>query len=238
MSDRKTVGQLVNQFITQNNPTGWFEELYAQAAGDAQLIPWAHLTVNPNLIDWLKQNNLEVQGKKALVVGCGLGDDAEALSEIGYQVTGFDISPSAIAWCQQRFPETSVNYVVADALELNTTWQNQFDFILESYTLQALPEFVNNTSSLERATGVKFLRQQIMSNLADYLAPGGMLLIICRGREQEEDAGISPPWALSKEELAFLTKSGLKKLSFADYRDQETPAVRRFRVLYSKAVNI
>lgn len=221
MKDRSKVSQLVTQFLAQNNPTGWFEELYSQAQGDAALIPWAHLTVNPNLADWLGQNKLEGRGKTALVVGCGLGDDAEALSQLGYQVTGFDISPSAISWCQQRFPKTSVNYVVADALKLETAWQNGFDFILESYTLQALPESV---------------RQQIMSNISNYLAPGGMLLIICRGRNLEEDAGVSPPWALTKEELSFLEQLGLQKLSFEDYRDLENPPVRRFRIQYLKAI--
>lgn len=223
MSDRKIVSQLANQFIKQNNPTGWFEKLYAQAEGDAELIPWAKLTVNSHLAEWLADNNLQGKGKKALVVGCGLGDDAEALAKLGYQVTGFDISPSAISWCQQRFPQTSVNYVVADALKLETTWQNQFDFILESYTLQALPES---------------LRQQIMSNIANYLAPEGMLLIICRGRDINEDAGFSPPWALTKEELSFLAHLGLKKLSFEDYLDRENPPIRRFRVQYLKVKEI
>jgi ubiquinone/menaquinone biosynthesis C-methylase UbiE len=222
MKDRSKINQLVTQFLEQNNPTGWFEELYSQAKGDAALIPWADLVVNPNLADWLTQKNLQGKGKKALVVGCGLGDDAEALSNLGYQVTGFDISPSAISWCQQRFPNTLVNYVVADALKLEKTWSNQFDFILESYTLQALPES---------------LRQQIMSNLANYLAPEGILLIICRGRNLEEDAGVSPPWRLTKEELSFLEQLGLQKLSFDDYSDLENPPVRRFRIQYLKAIS-
>jgi ubiquinone/menaquinone biosynthesis C-methylase UbiE len=217
MNNRNQINQLVTQFLEQNNPTGWFEELYARAKGDAALIPWADLTINPNLADWLAQNKLQEKGKKALVVGCGLGDDAEALSNLDYQVTAFDISPSAISWCQQRFLQTLVNYVVADALKLETTWLNRFDFILESYTLQALPEF---------------LRQQIMSNLAQYLAPGGMLLIICRGRDLQEDAGVSPPWALTKEELSFLEQLGLEKLSLDDYFDRENPPVRRFRIQY------
>ena len=52
--------------------------------------------------------------QKALIIGCGLGDDAEALAKLGFEVTAFDISTSAIAWCQQRFPDSTVNYLVAD----------------------------------------------------------------------------------------------------------------------------
>ena len=72
-------------------------------------------------------------GKKALVVGCGLGDDAQALSELGFKVTGFDIAPTAIAWCKKRFPESQVNYIVDDLLNPQVINQQKYDFVLESY---------------------------------------------------------------------------------------------------------
>ena len=219
MNKPTKVSTLAAQFLQKNDPTGWFEELYSQAKGNSAEIPWAKSTVNSHLADWLNKNKIDGKGKQALVVGCGLGDDAEALAKIGYQVTAFDISPTAIAWCQQRFPQTSVNYVVADALKPETSWQNRFDFALESYTLQALPES---------------FRQQIMSTIANYLAPRGMLLIICRGRNIQEDAGISPPWALTKEELSFFTQLKLNQILFEDYLDQNQPPIRRFRITYVK----
>ena len=52
-----------------------------------------------------------VSGQKAIVIGCGVGDDAEALSEAGYEVTAFDISPEAILLCKNRYPDTTVNYL-------------------------------------------------------------------------------------------------------------------------------
>ena len=218
MNNPTRVSELSAKYIQQDDPTGWFEELYSQAGEDSGRIPWAKLTVNPHLASWIAKNHIEGKGKKALVVGCGLGDDAEALADLGFEVTGFDISPSAIAWCQKRFPDTSVNYVVSDALKPESAWSESFALILESYTLQAVPES---------------LRQQIMSTIVNYLAPGGMLLIICRGRNVEEDAGISPPWALTKEELSFLELK-LDRVSFEDYLDQRNPPVRRFRIQYCK----
>ena len=47
-------------------------------------------------------------GKKALKIGCGLGDDAEYLTETGMEVTAFDISETAIRWCHERFPDSRV----------------------------------------------------------------------------------------------------------------------------------
>lgn len=56
----------------------------------------------PSLVHWLVKNLGE--GLSAVVVGCGLGDDAEALAAAGFAVTAFDVSGSAIAWAKERFP--------------------------------------------------------------------------------------------------------------------------------------
>ena len=102
MSDdnRSRVKTLAHKYIDRNDPTGWFEELYSSANGRETAIPWADLTVNPNLAQWIEKNRVTGAGKTALVVGCGLGDDAEALSQIDFKVMGFDISPTAISWCK------------------------------------------------------------------------------------------------------------------------------------------
>lgn len=94
--------------------TAWFEVLYAEAQGDATQIAWAKLAPHPYLQDWLTNYKPSASEQKALIIGCGLGDDAEALAKLGFEVTAFDISTSAIAWCQQRFPDSTVNYLVAD----------------------------------------------------------------------------------------------------------------------------
>ncbi len=215
---RTKAGQLAAKFIQQNNPTGWFEELYSQAQGDSQEIPWADLTANHNLVQWLDANHIQGNDRTALVVGSGLGDDAEALSQIGFKVTAFDIAPSAIAWSQKRFPDSRVKYLVADALKFKKSWDNKFNFILESYTLQAVPDYI---------------RQQIMKNIAKYLKPLGTLLVICRGREVTEELN-NLPYPLTKEELTLFEKLGLKNITFEDYIDKENPSIRRFRIQYTK----
>jgi SAM-dependent methyltransferase len=105
---QERVQQLALQALQEGQPYQWFETLYQQAQGDPAQVPWARLAPHPCLQDWLSPHP-ETQGR-ALVVGCGLGDDAELLQAHGFQVTGFDISATAIAWCQQRFPNSQVNY--------------------------------------------------------------------------------------------------------------------------------
>lgn len=212
---RSRFKRLAAEFTEKGDPTGWFDVLYRAAGGNEGAIPWAHLSANPLLTEWLTRHHIGSEGKSALVVGCGLGDDAEALARAGFAVTAFDISPEAIRWCQRRFPDSQVHYAVANLLALPDEWSQHFDLIVEAYTLQSLPE--------------EALRIQAAENLARCVAPGGALLVICRGREQHEDRG-TMPWPLTRVELAIFAQLGLREVAFEDLLDQEKPAVRHFRV--------
>ncbi len=197
---------------------GWFEVLYATAGGDSSIIPWADLAPNPNLVRWLDQQGVAGSGRKALKIGCGLGDDAEELSRRGFVTTAFDISPTAISWCRRRFPRSSVRYSVADLLRPPDEWAQAFDFVLESYTLQVLPSQ---------------LRDEATRRVADFVAPNGTLLVIARGREPGEAEG-TMPWPLTRQEMAVFRGASLTELHFEDYMDNESPPVRRFRATYGR----
>jgi SAM-dependent methyltransferase len=216
---RAKARQLALEFVQRGDATGWFEELYTQAQGNEQAIHWADMEVNPNLVEWLDHRNIQGKGKLALVVGCGLGDDAEELARRGFEVVAFDIAPVAIAWCRKRFPQSPVEYVVADVLEPPSAWQGDFDFILEAYTLQVLPAAV---------------RSKAIASIASLLTIEGTLLVICRGRSPEEPQG-DLPWPLTTEELNLFTSAGLQQVQFEDYFDQEEPPKRRFWVEYLRA---
>ena len=205
------------KYYDRNDPTGWFEELYNTAEGDETAIPWANLEVNPNLADWIESHNSQGNNKTALVVGCGLGDDAEALAKLGFEVVAFDIAPTAIAWCQKRFPNSAVNYLTDDLLHPHIISDRHYDFILESYTLQAIPASI---------------RPQAMESIANLLAPGGRLLIICRGRDASQPA-TSLPFPLLKQELDYFQELGMSEVNFEDYLDRESTPVRRFRIEYT-----
>lgn len=213
---RKKARELAQEYLSKGDPTGWFEVFYANARGESSAISWADMKPNPNLAEWLAEGKITGAGQKALVIGCGLGDDAEVLAQHGFEVTAFDISVTAVAWCQKRFPASKVQYVVADILKPPQEWQEDFDFILEVYTLQVLPPD---------------LRAQAIVQIAQLLAPSGILLLIARGRQPEEDQG-TMPYPLTRGELAAFSRNGLKEFSFEDFMDGESPPVRHFRVEY------
>jgi SAM-dependent methyltransferase len=214
---RATAREIAHKHLESGDPLGWFEDLYSQAGEDSSIIPWADLAPNPNLVDWLNQSKYSGPGL-ALKIGSGLGDDAEELARRGFDTIAFDIAESAVLRSRARFPGTSVSYVAADLFSAPKAWQGRFDFVLESYTLQVLPPE---------------LRTEAVRSIASFVAPGGILLVIARGREPSEPKG-NMPWPLTKEELSLFKIHGLEEISFEDYMDREDPPVRRFRAAYHR----
>lgn len=209
---RERLRKIGQRMLPSGDFSGFFDAVYATANGDADTIPWADLQPHPVALAWLEAHKIAGAGKRALVIGCGLGDDAQELARRGFQVTAFDVSPNAIAWCKQRFPDSSVDYQTADLFATPAAWRQAFDFVLEIYTIQALP--------IAR-------RSEVMANVASFVAPGGQLLVVCRGRDPQEDPG-TMPWPLTRAELAEFEQFGLREISFEDVRDEDG---RHFRVV-------
>jgi SAM-dependent methyltransferase len=200
------------------SPAGWFDQFYQEANGDPAAVPWMDLAPHPYLVDWLESNLHPGPDSRALVVGCGGGDDAAYLDEQGWSVTAFDIAPTAVAWAKQRFADRDITWAVADATEPLEAWRGQFDLIVEIYTLQTLPSP---------------LRRQLLEQISGCLAPGGIVIIICRGREEVDPEG-ELPWKLTWNELDGPLTPALERIANDDLLDDETPPQRRFRAVYRR----
>ena len=215
---RAKARELAHAALERGEPVAWFEELYAEAeSAGFSSVPWADLEPNPNLVAWLDRERIDGYGKRALKVGCGLGDDAEELARREFDVVAFDISKSAITIATQRFPQSSVSYQVTDLFD-PPDWVDRFDFVLESYTLQVLPPE---------------LRPKAIRRIASFVAPGGTLLLIARARDDDGHPG-QMPWPLTRTELSMLHDCGLEEAAFEDYIENEDPPVRRFRAAYRR----
>ena len=207
--------------MTHPHPSSWFEPLYAQAQGDAGQVPWATLKPNPRLREWLDQNRPVRGDGKALVVGCGLGDDAQLLAERGYKVMGFDISESAIQWCQERFSDSNITFTVADLFELPSPWIHSFDLVFESITVQALP--------LE-------VRQDAIAQISQLVKPEGTLLVATYLRPTPEPPQ-GPPWPLTLEELAYFETLGMDVVQQHPHRKRDSAFQQRIFTEYRAGQN-
>jgi SAM-dependent methyltransferase len=212
------VPRVAREHLRAGDPTGWFEAVYAAVGDTVTDVPWVDLEPNRHLVAWLRRDAVQGQGRRAVVVGCGTGDDAELLRKAGFDVVGFDIAPTAVAWATRRFPETP--FRVADLLALPDEMLGAFDLVFEAYTLQALPVDV---------------RDAAIDGVASLVAPGGTLLVVTFGRAPEEEPG-RLPWPLTRGELARFGERGLIEQRFEDYRDEIEPERRRFRVEYARGV--
>jgi SAM-dependent methyltransferase len=219
---RENAKKLAAAAHAKGDAAGWFEQLYAEANGNNEHIPWADLEPNKFLVEFAKKTGLTGAGRSALVIGCGLGDDAKYLHGLGFRVTAFDISETAIKWAKNLHADTEIHFRTADLFAPPAEWQRAFDLVLEVYTIQPLP--------LE-------LRERAIAAIAAFVAPGGRLIVVTRGRADDADPG-ELPWPVSRRELARFQQHGLREISFTETLGDEDPPVPRFVVEYMKDLSL
>jgi SAM-dependent methyltransferase len=199
--------RLAAQALSVGRPTAWFDELYAAGRAGRVDMPWDRTEPNPLLADRLGER--DGRGRSAVVVGCGLGADAELLGALGFRTTAFDVSPTAVETARQRYPHSTVRYEVADLLDLPPEWRAAFDLVVEIFTVQALP---------------RQLRPAATAAVASLVASGGELWVISGIAEDDAAEPVGPPWPLRRTEVAAfaggrLTVRRLERTTVPGYPD-------------------
>lgn len=190
----------------------WFEPLYVAAAAGRAEVPWDRDAPSAALAAWARGRDLA--GRRTLVVGCGYGRDAEFLAERGADVVAFDIAATAIATARDRHPTSTVEYVVADLLAAPPAWHHAFDLVVECTNVQALPEPAR--AAAVRAAG-------------EFVAPGGRLVVVEFGREDDAAVEPGPPWPFTGGEVASFAQRGLVAEVVEQVRDPGPPPGFRWR---------
>jgi len=216
---KNSTQRLAKMYADSGDPNGWFEEFYSRADGDIHKVYWADLKPNPLLLDWIEKHP-ELLGKRAITIGCGLGDDAEMLMQHGCRVIAFDISPSAIAMCRHRYPDSAVDYRVADLFNYPAEWQLGFDLVYECNTIQILE-------------GQS--RIQALKAISDLVAPGGKIIVSCRSRKKGEQLD-SFPLPLDRNEIDGFRRTGCSEVYFQAYDDDQDPPVPHYFAVYQRPV--
>jgi SAM-dependent methyltransferase len=190
MSIENDADRLAGPSLAAGDATGWFDRLYREAADGRATVPWDAPTPSGGLDSaGLGRGD----GRRALVVGCGLGRDAEFVAGLGYATTAFDISPTAVRAAAARHPGSPVDSRVADLLEPPSEWAGAWDLVVESNTVQALP---------------RSLRPRATAAVASFVAPGGTLLVLAAAVDSPSGSAPDSPAADSSSPAAVDSPSG------------------------------
>ncbi len=199
---------------SHNKASAWFDDLYKENSQSQEKIPWARQAVNPLLQSYLDEK-LEHKGK-ALVIGCGLGDDAYALEVAGYDVLAIDVSQTALDLAKKHFSDSNIVFEKQDIFDMPDKYHEYFDFVFEAFTIQSLP--------------VEF-REKMIQAVANTVTKNGKLLVVAHKRERMFEG---PPWPLIGEDVALFKDAGLKELSHQVHTEASPVSNSRFCVLYEK----
>lgn len=82
---------------------------------------------------------LSASQSKILVLGCGDGETSISLATLGHEVTGIDISPTAIEWASEKAVERGINcsFVVKN-LASRESGLGKFDLIIDDHCLHCI----------------------------------------------------------------------------------------------------
>jgi len=146
----------------------------------------------------------------ALDAGCGSGAEASWLAAAGWRVTAVDIAESALDQARERTAglpgAESIDWVAADL----TTWtpEGRYDLVTTHYAHPAMPQL------------------DFYDRVADWVAPGGTLLIVGhRHREGHGHDHDGPPAAASVTAAAITDRldATVWRIRTADEVDRVLP---------------
>jgi SAM-dependent methyltransferase len=183
--------------VADGDPTRWYDELWSAAERGDVPLPWDHTDPNDVLGAYVAgfEASHPGEGRRAVVIGCGLGADSEYVAAHGWATTAFDISPAAVAAVRERYPDSPVDYRVANLLDLPHDLVGAFDLVVEIFTIQALHPS---------------LRGQAIDGVRRLIGPGGTALVVQFVRADDQAVTTDPPWLLTRAEIEELAGDGVE----------------------------
>lgn len=156
--------------------TDW-ESLYQK--GDTH---WDKGAPSPGLVDFLDGKGKPKSPSSVLVPGCGFGHDVRAWATFGYQATGYDLAPSAVAGARQ-LTSAGPSAIFKQGDLLRDPVDSRFDWVFEHTLFCAIdPEE----------------RDRYVDAVADRLVPTGRYLSIFYMLPIEDEG---PPFGSTRSEI-------------------------------------
>ena len=88
-----------------------------------------------------------------------------------------------------------MEFVQADLLKSQSQWKRKFDFVLEIFTVQALPP--------------KY-EKELIENISNFVAPDGEVLVIAEVGSKNRSFENGPPWVLTSQHIDSFESCGLR----------------------------
>lgn len=149
-------------------------------------IGWDLGKAAPPFVTLLNSSNAPLPGK-TVILGCGRGHDALLFASQGFEVTGVDFAPSAIATAQSLAREANleVSFLQRNIFDLGIEFPNHFDYVIEHTCFCAIAP-------------VK--RQQYLDLVSSLLKPKGSLIGVFFTHNRPS----GPPFGSNPQEISDL----------------------------------
>lgn len=118
-------------------PSATLTRCYWQARYDQEQTGWDRGNASPTLLRWLAAGDL--RPCRILVPGCGRGHEVVALAKAGFDVTGVDFAPAAVAAVQSHLASERLTAEVVESDLFAYQPDRPFEAIYEQTCLCALP---------------------------------------------------------------------------------------------------
>jgi SAM-dependent methyltransferase len=160
----------------------WFDQAYHGTP------PWDIGRPQPGIVRLADQG--EIRGR-VLDIGCGTGENALFLAQLGFDVVGIDAAPTAIgkARVKARARGITAHFQVADALNLPAA-EDPFDTVIDMGLFHVFPDEA---------------RAPYRESLARVLRPDGTYFMMCFSDRQPGDWG---PRRVRQAEIRATFKEG------------------------------
>lgn len=156
-----------------------WDDFYTEV--EVEDLPWFTKRLDFDLQIELK--NRDLRKGRFLDLGTGVGTQAIALTKIGFDVTGADISEVAIEKAKNR--SNKINFVIDDILNTQLP-DDSFDFIFDRGIFHLFDESD---------------RKQFVNQIKRILNDDGLYFLKCMSLEEPEFADSNAPYRFSKQQI-------------------------------------
>lgn len=185
--------------ICMKQESPW-EQFYTKTPLDK--IPWQNVQAD-YLAEVIEAG--KVKPGLALDLGCGTGMKSIFLAEKGFDVTGVDISKTAIGHAEENASnaKVKVEFITADATDLSFLGDKKFDFILDWANLHGIPQEE---------------REKYINEIVKHAEENSKLLLRCFSKKDTEDESVKRPMGI----IYLFSKKDIEKLFGKYFKILET----------------